>query len=66
MSVQDKDGNKIEGVLVYDDGEIRTTTAPGMVTFWPLDPLPKGKIDFAWSMTRGGEVTTMRGGFSAK
>ncbi len=65
-NVQDKDGNKVEGVLVYDDGEIRTTTAPGMVTFWPLDPLPKGKIRFTWSMTRGGEVTTMRGGFSAK
>ena len=65
-TVQDKDGNSIEGVLVYDDGEIRTTTAPGMVTFWPLDPLPKGKINFAWSIMAGGKPTTMKGGFSAK
>lgn len=65
-TVQDKDGNSIEGALVYDDGEIRTTTAPGMVTFWPLDPLPKGKINFAWSIMAGGKPTTMKGGFSAK
>ncbi|MFT7536215.1 MAG: hypothetical protein ACI85K_002169 [Hyphomicrobiaceae bacterium] len=65
-TVQDKDGNKIEGALVYDDGEIRTTTAPGMVTFWPLDPLPKGQINFTWSWTRDGNANNIKGGFSAK
>jgi hypothetical protein len=65
-TVQDKDGTKIEGALVYDDGEIRTTTAPGMVTFWPLDPLPKGQINFTWSWSRDGNTNTLSGGFIAK
>ena len=65
-TVQDKDGTKIEGALVYDDGEIRTTTAPGMVTFWPLDPLPKGQINFIWSWTKDGSSNNLSGGFSAK
>jgi hypothetical protein len=59
-------GDPIEGVLVYDEGEVRTTTAPGMVTFWPLDPLPKGKISFQWSWLAGDKQTSLRGGFAAK
>jgi len=62
----DKDDNDIEGVLVFDDGEIRTTTAPGMATFWPLDPLPKGKLRFVWSWSRGGQSSSLQGAFSAK
>ena len=59
-------GEKIEGLLDFDDGQVRTTTAPGMVTFWPLDPLPKGKIGFAWGWMAGETQQTLRGGFSAK
>ena len=59
-------GEKIEGVLDYDDGYVRTTTAPGMVTFWPLDPLPKGKISFAWSWMAGDQQQSVKGGFSSK
>lgn len=65
-TVQDKDGNKIEGVLVFDDGSIRTTTAPGMVTYWPLDPLPKGKVNFIWSWSKDGTTSSLKGAFSAK
>jgi uncharacterized protein YkwD len=65
-TVTDKDGQKIEGVLVFDEGRIRTTTAPGMVTFWPLDPLPKGKISFQWSWMGDGSQQVARGSFTAK
>jgi hypothetical protein len=58
-------GEQIDGVLVYD-GEVRTTAAPGMAVFWPLDPLPKGKINFAWSWMGNGEQQVSRGAFSAK
>ena len=34
--VAGKDGTPVEGVMVFDDGEVRTTTAPGMATFWPI------------------------------
>jgi uncharacterized protein YkwD len=46
-------GEKVAGVLAFDDGHVRTTTAPGMVTFWPLEPLPKGKVNFQWSWMAG-------------
>lgn len=65
-TVQGKDGKTVEGVLVYDDGEVRTTTAPGMVVFWPLDPLPKGQVNFMWSWSKDGQASSLKGGFSAK
>ena len=65
-SVADQKGTAVEGVLVFDDGEVRTTTAPGMVTFWPLDPLPKGKINFSWSWMAGDQQLTLKGAFSSK
>jgi hypothetical protein len=63
--VEDSKGNPIEGVLVFDDGECRRTSAPGMVTFWPLDPL-KGKIQFAWTWMAGDSQQVLRGAFQAK
>jgi hypothetical protein len=65
-TVQGPKGEKIEGVLDFDDGVVRTTTAPGMATFWPLDPLPKGKIAFAWSWLAGDKQVTLQGSFQAK
>lgn len=65
-SVAGPKGDPIEGVLDFDDGVVRTTTAPGMATFWPLDPLPKGKISFAWSWLSGTEQQTLKGAFSSK
>jgi hypothetical protein len=37
-----------------------------VVTFWPLDPLPTGKIAFAWSWDAGGQQVVLKGAFSAK
>ena len=65
-TITGRDGTKIEGVLVYDDGEIRTTSAPGMVTFWALDPLPKGAITFTWNWKQNGETSKATGRFTAK
>ncbi len=65
-SVVGPKGDAVEGVIVYDDGEVRTTTAPGMVTFWPLDPLPKGKISFQWTWMAGTNQIALKGAFSAK
>jgi hypothetical protein len=64
-TVLDPKGEKIEGVLDFDDGTVRTTTAPGMATFWPLEPL-KGKISFQWSWTSDDKPQTLKGGFAAK
>jgi hypothetical protein len=59
-------GEKVEGVVVFDEGTVRTTTAPGMVTFWPLDPLPKGQVSFTWSWTRDNQKQVMQGSFLSK
>jgi len=64
--VAGKDGTPVEGVMVFDDGEVRTTTAPGMATFWPLDPLPKGQVTFVWTWSRNGQAGKLNGGFNAK
>lgn len=64
-TVVDAKNQPIEGVLVYDEGTVRTTTAPGMVTFWPLDPL-KGKVAFQWTWMAGDQQTSLKGAFSAK
>lgn len=64
-SVQNAKGEKVEGVLVFDDGVVRTSSAPGMATFWPLDPL-KGKVVFTWSWMGGDKQEVLRGSFNAK
>jgi len=48
----------IEGIIhVADGGENRRSSAPGMVVFYPLDPLPRGKkltIKWNWENKQGG------------
>ncbi|HEB52075.1 MAG TPA: CAP domain-containing protein [bacterium] len=56
---------KIEGVLVFD-GNCRRSAAPGMATFWPLDPLPKGKIHWTWTWMGGSSQQRVSGAFAAK
>ncbi|HLU40322.1 MAG TPA: hypothetical protein VK081_13135, partial [Planctomycetota bacterium] len=36
----DARGNRIDGAILLDSGTIRRSTAPGMLTFYPFDPLP--------------------------
>lgn len=53
-------GKHQPGLLMFDDGDIRLTSAPGMVTFYPLEPLPKGDVTVFWSWedTRGPQQLT--------
>ncbi len=60
----DKDGQQVEGIYSYE-GKIRTTAAPGMCVFWPLQPL-KGQMSFQWSWGDGGRNQSAKGTFTAK
>ena len=62
----DDRGNRIEGALLMDSGIIRRSTAPGMVTFYPFDPLPRGKINVAWSWEADGSARSLSASFQTK
>jgi len=47
-SVTDRDGS-VPGLVMMDNGRNRHTTAPGMVTFYPLRPLANGNISVMWT-----------------
>lgn len=65
-NVVDGRGNRIEGAILLDSGKIRRSTAPGMVTFYPFDPLPHGKIDVTWSWEVDGQARTLSAPFQTK
>jgi hypothetical protein len=47
--VKDREGT-VKGLpIVMDSGRNRRSSAPGMVTFYPLRPLKKGQIDVLWT-----------------
>ena len=46
-------GERVPGLIMLDDGENRHTRAPGMVTFYPLEPLPRGPNKFIWTWAYG-------------
>ncbi len=58
-------GEKIDGFYMFSDGNVRTTSAPGVVTFWPFEPI-KGKVEWQWSWGDGGRNHSTKGKFSAK
>lgn len=64
-TVTNAKGEKIDGIFSYDDGKVRTTSAPGMVVFWPLKPL-KGKIGYVWSWDANGTMQNVHGSIQAK
>ncbi|MBK8100590.1 MAG: hypothetical protein IPK26_26160 [Planctomycetes bacterium] len=53
-AVQDARGNDVPGAILLDDGHIRRSSAPGMVTFYPFDPLPRGEVTAHWSWNSEG------------
>jgi len=65
-TMQSAKGDKIDGAILLDDGNVRTATAPGMVTFVPFAPLPKGTISFSWSWKAGDKMMQAQGSFQAK
>jgi uncharacterized protein YkwD len=59
-------GEPVEGAVLFSDGTHRTTSAPGVVSFIPFAPLPKGQINFAWSFGDSDKQQTAKGQFTAK
>lgn len=65
-SMVNNKGEKIDGAILFDDGSVRTTSAPGVVTFVPFDPLPKGQIAFTFSWKAGDKMVQAKGSFQSK
>ena len=65
-AVVDARGNKVDGAILLDSGGIRRSTAPGMVTFYPFDPLPRGAIGVRWTWDNDGKAMDLSAGFSTK
>lgn len=64
------DGEKVEGILDVgaSGGSNRHTSAPGMVVFYPFEPLKRGaQYRVAWSFTKGdGQIERLNGKFTTK
>ncbi len=59
-------GKDVPGLLLMDGGKIRRTSAPGMVTFYPLDPLPHGDIDVVWTWDQDNGAQRVQTSFTTK
>jgi len=59
-------GDAVEGLILLDGGTIRRTSAPGMVTFFPLEPLARGEITATWTWEQGSEVRRLKASFTTK
>jgi hypothetical protein len=65
-SVTDGRNRKVEGAILMDSGTIRRSTAPGMVTFYPFEPLPHGQINVNWSWEFDEQARTLSASFQTK
>ena len=65
-NVVDGRGRKVEGAILLDAGTNRRSTAPGMVTFYPFEPLPRGQINVTWSWDADGKGQTLSAAFTTK
>ena len=59
-------GESIEGAILLDTGTIRQSTAPGMVTFYPFEPLPSGEVMVTWTWEVDGQPRKMSASFTTK
>lgn len=60
-------GEPIQGALMFDDGKVRRSSAPGMVTFYPFEPLPHGDVAMLWTWEHGnGEQKSLKVQFKTK
>lgn len=64
--VVDARGNAVAGAILLDSGTIRRSTAPGMVTFYPFEPLPRGRIEVRWTWEVDGQPRELAAGFTTK
>ena len=59
-------GEAIEGALMFDDGKIRNTSAPGVVSFIPFEPLPRGQVQVVWTWRQDGSDKQLQASFTTK
>ena len=59
-------GEAIEGAILIDAGTNRRASAPGVVTFYPFEPLPRGRIDVIWSWEANGQPQSLQVHFTTK
>jgi hypothetical protein len=60
-------GEPIPGALMFDDGKVRRSSAPGMVTFYPFEALPHGDVAMLWTWEHGnGEQKSLKVQFKTK
>jgi len=60
-------GEEVQGAFLFDEGKVRTSSAPGMVTFYPYEPLPHGDVAALWSWEHGnGEQQQLKVQFRTK
>lgn len=62
-------GQAVEGLLHLGaaGGNDRRSSAPGMIVFYPLEPLPRGRdFSVAWTYTLDGEVKRLDGQFKTR
>jgi len=65
-NVVDSRGRQVEGAILLDTGSIRTSRAPGMVTFYPFEPLPRGEIAVTWTWEIDGQPHSLKASFQTK
>ena len=65
-AVTDGRNRAIEGAILMDSGVIRRSSAPGMVTFYPFEPLPHGPIDVTWSWEDDNQARSVSAKFTTK
>ena len=57
----------VDGIVhVADGGNNRRTSAPGLVVFYPLEPLKRGTVDVNWSFTAGDSLIRLRASFTTR
>jgi hypothetical protein len=64
-TVRGRDG-VIEGALLFGNQKIRRSSAPGLVTFYPFEPLPSGQITARWTFRRNRKTETIDTRFTTK
>ena len=61
--VRDKE---IPTLIMLDGGSVRQTSAPGMITAYPLEPLPHGAIGAVWSWESDKGPISQQASFNTK
>ena len=59
-------GDEVPGMLVMEDATNRRIAAPGMVTFYPLQPLKSGVVEVVWTWEQSNGPQRLSASFTTK